>query len=414
MTTNDGTVGRYLGWFLVALSLGAGVIHFAHAGEHFDLTWYHGTFFAVVAWLQLSWAAAVIVRPTRRLLLAGAVGNLVVIATWLVSRTAGVPFGPTKGEAESVALSDALATGFEVAIVLVSLAVLLRPAMAQQSIRPSLGFGGLGIAGVAVATVSTIALTPSFAAEHAHGEADAGHHAETEAAADHPHAEGEDTAAHGGEHEGVMIMADGSTPCEQSGVTSEGNASGSGHGHRGPIQHVPLTPEERVTFSEQAALADEAIKTYPTVADAEAGGWRRITPYVPCIAAHYIKNSALTNPFDPSEPEILLYAGTEPDSEIVGLSYLQLNDGEPEGFAGGNDPWHVHETLCIGAGGVLGDTGTSDEDCEARGGRTVELGNLWMTHMWNVPGWDSPWGLFSSEHPNLGGELGNINGTPGD
>jgi hypothetical protein len=411
MTTNDGTVGRYLGWFLVALSLGAGVIHFAHAGEHFDLTWYHGTFFAVVAWLQLSWAAAIIVRPTRRLLLLGVLGNLAVIATWVVSRTAGMPFGPTKGEAESIALSDGLATGFQVGIVVLSLAVLLRPAMAQQTIRPALGFGGLGVAGAAVAIVSTVALTPSFAAEHSHG---------AEAGTDH-HAAGADAASadhHAGTegmegHESAMIMADGSTPCEQSGVTSEGNATGSGHGHRGPVMNTPLTPEERVTFTEQAVLADQAVKTYPTVADAEAGGWRRITPYVPCIAAHYINSGALTNPFDPAEPEILLYAGTDPDSEIVGLSYLQLNDGEPEGFAGGNDAWHVHETLCIGEGGVLGDTGTTEEDCEARGGRTVPLGNLWMTHMWNVPGWDSPWGLFSSEHPNLGGTLGDINGVVG-
>lgn len=416
MTTNDGTVGRYLGWFLVALSLGAGVIHFAHAGEHFDLTWYHGTFFAVVAWLQLSWAAAVIVRPTRRLLLLGVLGNLAVIATWVVSRTAGMPFGPTKGESESIALSDGLATGFEVAIVLISLAVLLRPAMAQQTIRPALGFGGLGVAGAAVAIVSTVALTPSFAAEHSHGaEEGADHHAGTEMAADHHAADGEGTTAadHGGEHDSVMIMADGSSECEKSGVTSEGNASGSGHGHRGPVQYTPLTPEEQATFKQQAILADQAVKTYPTVADAEAGGWRRITPYVPCIAAHYINNSALTNPFDPAEPEILLYAGTDPDSEIVGLSYLQLHDGEPEGFAGSNDPWHVHETLCIGEGGVLGDTGTTDEDCEARGGRTVPLGNLWMTHMWNVAGWDSYWGLFSSEHPNLGGTLGDIHGVPG-
>ncbi|HEY8544112.1 MAG TPA: hypothetical protein VIL36_03660 [Acidimicrobiales bacterium] len=412
MTTNDGTVGRYLGWFLVALSLGAGVIHFAHAGEHFDLTWYHGTFFAVVAWLQLSWAAAVVVRPTRRLLLFGVLGNLAVIATWVVSRTVGLPFGPTEGEAESIALSDGLATGFEAGIVLISLAVLLRPALAQQSIRPALGFGGLGVAGAAVAVVSTMALTPSFAAEHSHGEEAADHHAGTEAAAaDHHAGEGAEAAADGhGEHEGVMIMADGSSPCEKAGITSEGNASGSGHGHRGPIDHQPLTPEEQATFKEQAELADQAVEAYPTVADAEAAGWRRITPYVPCIAAHYLKSEALANPFDPAEPEILLYAGTEPDSPIVGLSYLQFSDGEPEGFAGPNDPWHVHESLCLGGGGVLGDTGTSDEDCEARGGRNVPLGNLWMTHMWNVPGWDSYWGLFSSEHPDLGGTMGNING----
>ena len=50
MTTNERTVGRYLRWLLAALSLGAGVIHFAVSGEHYDVSWAHGTFFAVVAW----------------------------------------------------------------------------------------------------------------------------------------------------------------------------------------------------------------------------------------------------------------------------------------------------------------------------------------------------------------------------
>ena len=403
MTTNDGTVGRYLGWFLVALSLGAGVIHFAHAGEHFDLTWYHGAFFAVVAWLQLSWAAAVIVRPTRNLLLLGVLGNLVVIGTWIVSRTAGMPFGPEKNVAEDIALSDALSTGFEVAIVLVALAVLLRPALAQQSLRPALGLGGFGIAGTAVAIVSTIALTPSFAAEHSHGGADADA-AATAGAHDHAAMQG---AEHVEGHTDVMIMADGTSACEKAGVSSEGN---SGHGHRGPVDGTPLTAAERVEFRKQVEQSEIPVQKYATVKDAEAGGWHRITPYVPCIAAHYLKQTALMNPFDPTEPEILLYDGTEPDSRIVGLSYLQFSDGPPEGFVGDHDPWHVHESLCIGAGGVLGDTSTTDEDCAARGGRNIELGNLYMTHMWNVAGWDSKWGLFSSEHPDLGGSIGDING----
>jgi hypothetical protein len=37
-----------------------------------------------------------------------------------------------------------------------------------------------------------------------------------------------------------------------------------------------------------------------------------------------------------------------------------------------------------------------------------------MMHMWNVAGWDSRWGLFSSEHPDLGGRIGDINGEPVD
>src|SRR5688572_15028400 len=195
MTTNDGTVGRYLGWFLVALSLGAGVIHFAHAGEHFDLTWYHGTFFAVVAWLQLSWAAAIVVKPTRPLLALGALGNAAVVATWIVSRTTGIPFGPTQNVSEDIALADGVSTGFEVGIVVLSLAVLLRPALAQRSIRPTLGFGGLGLAGLAIAIVSSVALTPSFAAEHAHGTDDADGATPDHAGAD-DHAGMEDVEGH--------------------------------------------------------------------------------------------------------------------------------------------------------------------------------------------------------------------------
>jgi hypothetical protein len=71
----------------------------------------------------------------------------------------------------------------------------------------------------------------------------------------------------------------------------------------------------------------------------------------------------------------------------------------------------VHASLCIGAGGVVGDESTTDAQCKARGGHNVKLGNLWMTHMWNVAGWDSRWGLFSSEHPDMGGTIGNINAT---
>jgi hypothetical protein len=209
----------------------------------------------------------------------------------------------------------------------------------------------------------------------------------------------------------VSISADGSSACEQSGTAVEGN---SGHGHRGPVPFVPLDEATRVTFADQVKASNAVVAKYPTVADAEAGGWRRVTPYVPCIAAHYLKSGALTNPFDLSEPEILLYDGTKPDSKIVGLSYLAFTSPgkPPEGFAGENDPWHVHEYLCIGDRGVLGDANVSEADCKERGGERQKLNNLFMMHMWNVPGWESRWGLFSSEHPDLGGRIGDINAAP--
>jgi hypothetical protein len=420
MTTTDGTIGRYLRWLLVALSLAAGAIHFAESGSHFDVSWMHGTFFAVVAWLQISWGLAFLVAPTRKLLAAAAIGNTVVIGTWLMSRLWGVPVGPDPWTTEPVDLVDALATGFEAAIVLVSLAVLFRPAVAQRSVRPAVGLTGIGVTGVAIAVVSTMALSPAFASEHSHGESATDDHGHADMAATDDHAT-EDAAgaaadhAAGAEHvEGhtnAMIMADGTSACEQAGVANEGN---SGHGHRGPVPWTPLDPATRQTLSGQIAQANTVPLAYPTVAAAEAGGYRRITPYVPCIAAHYLNSNNLDGTFDPAHPEILLFDGTDPDSQIVGLSYLQFTgpDNEPEGFAGGNDPWHVHRQLCLGGGGVLGDENATEEECTSRGGRVVPLEGLWMSHMWNVPGWDSRWGLFSSEHPDLGGRIGDINAAP--
>jgi hypothetical protein len=415
MTTTDGTIGRYLRWLLVALSLAAGAIHFAESGTHFDVSWMHGTFFAVVAWLQISWGVAFLVAPTRKLLAAAAIGNTIVIGTWLMSRLWGVPVGPDRWTTEPVALADALATGFEAAIVLVSLAVLLRPAVAQRTVPTSVGLAGIGVTGVAIAVVSTMALSPAFASEHGHRSEESGadgHHsamAADEAATTDDHAA--DHAAGAEEVEGhtnAMIMADGTSACEQAGVANEGN---SGHGHRGPVPFEPLDAATRDTLAAQVAQANAVVVAIPNVAAAEAAGYRRITPYVPCIAAHYINGSVLDGTFDPANPEILLFEGTAPDSGIVGLSYLQFTgpDVEPEGFAGGNDPWHVHRQLCLGGGGVLGDENATDEECTSRGGRVVPLEGLWMSHMWNVPGWESRWGLFSSEHPDLGGSIGDIN-----
>lgn len=173
------------------------------------------------------------------------------------------------------------------------------------------------------------------------------------------------------------------------------------HAH-GPSEWQPIAdPDDLLTLQEQLALGGEVIDRLPTVADAEAAGYRQIAPYVPGMAVHYI-GAGLDGSFDPAEPEMLLYNGTDPTSRLVGLSYVALAPQPPEGFVGPNDVWHNHPGLCMVGGFVVGLDGTPEDLCESIGGEINEgLANLQMLHLWQVPGWESPWGLFSGENPAI-------------
>src|SRR6516165_8409765 len=89
--TEAGTIRGVIGWVIAASSVASAAIHFSVIGEHFQEVWYFGVFFMVVAWAQLAWGVAIILRPSRRLFLAGAAlqSALVVIYVW--SRTTGLP-----------------------------------------------------------------------------------------------------------------------------------------------------------------------------------------------------------------------------------------------------------------------------------------------------------------------------------
>ena len=64
---------------LALLSLGAASIHFAFAPGHIVEGWAHGAFFLAVAWFQLAWAVAVVLRPTRRMFLLGLLNAGVIV-----------------------------------------------------------------------------------------------------------------------------------------------------------------------------------------------------------------------------------------------------------------------------------------------------------------------------------------------
>jgi hypothetical protein len=105
----------------------AGLIHVKAMIDHASHYWLFGILFGVVACAQIGLAVALWrTSVSDRLLVAGAVMTVGVIAVWVVSRTVGLPIGPWAGEAEAFGVSDVIATLTEVAFIAVVSAI-VRP-----------------------------------------------------------------------------------------------------------------------------------------------------------------------------------------------------------------------------------------------------------------------------------------------
>ena len=104
-------------------SLGASAIHFLVAPTHFEEWWGYGLFFVLLGGFQAVYVLG-LMFPARVLfgihwyLQIGIVGNLLAIAIYLTSRTAGVPlFGPEAGEVEAVGVLDPISKVFELGLI---------------------------------------------------------------------------------------------------------------------------------------------------------------------------------------------------------------------------------------------------------------------------------------------------------
>ena len=95
------------------LTLGAAIIHSSVVAHHLQEYLPFGLFFILVGAAQIALAGAVVLMPGRRLFAWATIGTLVVIALYVVSRTIGLPFGPS--EKVSVPLADPLTLLLELA-----------------------------------------------------------------------------------------------------------------------------------------------------------------------------------------------------------------------------------------------------------------------------------------------------------
>ena len=108
---------------------GSALIHFAVAPEHFAEWWGLGLFFVVCGQVQIGWALLLVRSRGRGMLAIGAAGSLMLVLLWVLSRTAGLPFGPGSGMPEPASLPDALSVLLELATVAACMwAALIAPA----------------------------------------------------------------------------------------------------------------------------------------------------------------------------------------------------------------------------------------------------------------------------------------------
>jgi hypothetical protein len=173
--------------------------------------------------------------------------SVALIAAWLVSRTAGLPFGTHAGHAESVSIVDGVCVGLEAVAALVAATIL---AGLASGLRRSRGVAVVGVLGTVAFTTAAVA-SPAARDHAAHSHGSHG----TEAVPGHAHG---DAATAAGDDLGFSALSNGHQ-----------------HGH----DEEPLTRDETVQLSRQLAATAALVERYSTIADAEAAGWHRAGPF---------------------------------------------------------------------------------------------------------------------------------------
>jgi hypothetical protein len=148
----DQTPARILSVLALA-SIAAGAINFAAAATVGRGSAQDMAFFVAVGVAQVAWGAVALIRAPRWWLALGGVGNLVVIATWVVSRTVGLPVGQYAGVKLPIGFPDTLATALAALIVVGAAGLLAR---GHSPARSAVRYPAVAVAAAVVAAGLTV------------------------------------------------------------------------------------------------------------------------------------------------------------------------------------------------------------------------------------------------------------------
>ena len=184
------------------------------------------------------------------------------------------------------------------------------------------------------------------------------------------------------------------------------------NGHQHGEGVVELDKATQVALSVQLAGTAALVEKYPTIAAAEAAGYRRQGRFNPGLGTHYGgggRGEVIVGVTGEAMVPTLIYDGTDPDSPIAGFMYYAPGsvDQVPEGFIGPNDHWHEHTSLCIVMKEGVVTTPLGSDDPDATKVKCDEIRGMWiersgyMVHVWTVPGYESADGVFSGLNRKL-------------
>lgn len=180
-------------------------------------------------------------------------------------------------------------------------------------------------------------------------------------------------------------------------------APGQHHAHHHP---PPARSETSPELAGQIEAVRAATARYRDHAAAAAAGYRRFGKEGALMGEHWYHPDLVRLPLDLSRPSTLQYATLDGERVLVGVAYtLYQRPGEPlpEGFAGEEDRWHVHDVVKIARTVTedrpllrwLAERRIRSGKAGAGEGRT----RLTMVHAWV---WlDNPEGTFAQEHTAL-------------
>jgi hypothetical protein len=378
---------KVLGYCLAIISVAAAVIHFAVAGEHFQEYWLFGVFMLVVAWLQLTWAVAIVTRPAPWLLGGGAIVNAGVVVIYILTRTVGDMVGPTPHDVEPFGFGDGLCTVLE-AIIVAGCCYLLVSKKEFRLPREHL-LAAPGATAGAVVVLLSIALVAG------------GPEMVMSASSDTPDSPVTSSAT-AGSGSGMQMSGTGGTAAS---VASVSLPTGTPGGNiTMPSANMQMMPGMKMassvactaaptTAQQQAAVnlaktSWRGAEKFRSLSAAQAAGYFPITPtgapVVHYLNLKYYIDTLKGGPIlDTTQPQSLVYANTPKGAVLAAAMYISPEgDGTPQP-GGCLTQWHVHTNLCTSSLGVV--TGVIDADnatCPAGSSHHVTPP---MMHVWFIP-----------------------------